>query len=113
MGADEIYSQYRQKFRACGGQKPARNLITPPLQSTPVTSQEAVDTPGFRPCFHEESMGVTGGFLYFGGGSHCFSTYRAVYLDVSRLYPILIYPDSKLSDLPKGAGGDLYPILIP
>ena len=61
-------------------------------------------------------MGVTGGFLYFGGGSHCFLTYRAVYLDVSRLYPILIYPDSKLSDLPiypKGQGGDLYPILIP
>ena len=78
MGADEIYSQYRQKFRACGGQKPARNLITPPLQSTPVTSQEAVNTPGFRPCFHEESMGVTGGFLYFGGGFPLF-------LDVSSL----------------------------
>ena len=29
-----------------------------------------------------------------------------LYLD---LYPILIYPDSKLSDLPKGAGGGFIP----
>ena len=45
-----IYSQHRQNFRVCGGQQTrahsARGNLITPLYSTPVTSQEAVDTPG-------------------------------------------------------------------